>query len=476
MPHESCIIPIHNEKWRSSMTRHTFELTTMTIADFLADMLHNTDCNPIGQRPPIDIHPDNPKSRAIIESIMQNIDIGNLTLSNVEEVDKTPFKWESVDGGHRKRAIRDFRNNLVTWRGKKWSQLSKEEQNWFNSYVLAFTLYEGLTNDQQGNIFRNKNETTDVNDQETLNSYGDHPVANAIRETVRMVANSSGKATVIHDLFEVTASGLFKWISGNNLRLRQEEFVARIYYSFYEKGNNGKLGARTHKHIRKMYNDPSVNVKQLKKKVDKCLDFLFEMAKVRKQTAGDGLGNSEKNALLNLYLYLSESYGSDLECTDYVSWYKAFSVIYNDLNRDLHNKWSAVPKLAFETKDSTISQLFKDYCRNHDSKEKLTQSVIWITQHEKWQSVVEHTLFKDRSRSFPNWMKELKLQEQGYVCAIDGLELDWKDAEAGHIVAHAKGGQTIYENCAMIRKSHNRDMGTMDVNEYKEQYHKAKAA
>jgi len=453
-----------------------FTKVNMSIAEFVNDLLPDTDCNPIGQRPPISSDTDNEKSRGIVDSIMKNYDIGLITLVDVKDVDKTPYKWESVDGGHRKRSIRDFLNNLVKWNGRYYSQLSKAEQNHFKSYPLSFTLYENMPAYIIGDIFRTTNKTTDVNDQETLNSYGDHPVANAIRETVRMVASSNGKATVIHDLFEVSVGGRFRWISGDNLRLRQEEFVARIYYSFYEKGNNATLGSRTSKQIAHLYNDPSVNIKQLKKKVDKCLDFLFEMAKVRKQTVGDGLGNSEKNALLNLYLYLSDSYNSDLECNDYVSWYKAFSVVYNDLSRDPKGIWSEVPDLDFESKDSTISQLFKDYCRNHDNKDKLTQSVIWMTQHEKWSLVNEYTLFKDRNRSFPKWMKEVKLQEQGYVCAIDGLPLDWKDAEAGHIIAHVKGGPTVYDNLAMIRKSHNRDMGTMDVNEYLEHYNKTKAA
>ena len=67
------------------------------------------------------------------------------------------------------------------------------------------------------------------------------------------------------------------------------------------------------------------------------------------------------------------------------------------------------------------------------------------------------------------------MNEQGYVCDVEGLPLVWADAEAAHIKAHAKGGETVIDNCAMIRKIHNRDMGTMDVDEYKSMYLKAAA-
>ena len=43
-----------------------------------------------------------------------------------------------------------------------------------------FVIYDSLDVFTKGYIFRTINETTDVNDQETLNSYGDIPIANLI--------------------------------------------------------------------------------------------------------------------------------------------------------------------------------------------------------------------------------------------------------------------------------------------------------
>jgi hypothetical protein len=334
-------------------------------------------------------------------------------------------------------------------------------------------MYSPLSNEMKGKIFRSLNETTHVNEIEMLNSYGNTPIANAVRETVRVVTRNDGKVSIIHNLFGLTEFGNLKWLSGDNLRLKQEEFVARVYYTFYK---GSKLCNRTTIKVQEMYDNPNINMKTLKKKSEKFLDFLYEMGKVRRQTLGSGLSNSEKNALLNLYVYLSESFDSDLEATDYVAWYEAFSVVYNDLYYDPKEKWTDIPNLEFEAKDSTIAQLFKDYTRNHDNAEKQTQMVKWMTSHPEWENIYEFTLLKDRNRAFPRWMKEVTLQDQRYTCYIDGLPLDWEDAEAGHMEAHALGGKTVLSNCAMIRKSHNSAMGTMNVLEYKRIYDEKVAA
>ena len=443
-----------------------FSREMMTIEEFILNYQPITDCNPIGQRPAVYLSPQNDKSVAIIMSILHNIDVGNITLVDVKD-EPTKWLWESLDGGHRKRAIIDFRNGEFKVMGMYYSEFPDDLKQLFLSYTLSFTLYEPLSNYMKGVIFRSLNKTTDVNSQETLNSYGDHPIANAVRETVRIVSKANGKTTITDDVFAVTAGGNFKWIEGDNLRLKQEEWVARVYYSFY---NGGKLGNRESDRLETMYNDDTINMKQLKRKVDKFLEFLFEMAKSRRGTMGTGLSNSEKTALLNTYLYLSDSYGSDLEATDYLAWYQAFSKVYNDLYHDPQGKYKDIIDLPFESKETTISQRFKDYTRNHNSIEKQTQLVMWLTNHSEWENVLKHTLLKDRNRSFPRWMKEVTLQNQGYVCYIDGLPLSWDEAEAGHIVAHAKQGKTVLDNCAMIRKCYNSDMGTMDVNEYKEHW------
>ena len=74
---------------------------------------------------------------------------------------------------------------------------------------------------------------------------------------------------------------------------------------------------------------------------------------------------------------------------------------------------------------------------------------------------------KDSNRSFTVQEKEAKLAEQNFVCAIDGKPLTWEDSHAAHITAHANGGHTVYSNLAMVRICYNKEMGSINLNDYK---------
>jgi hypothetical protein len=74
-------------------------------------------------------------------------------------------------------------------------------------------------------------------------------------------------------------------------------------------------------------------------------------------------------------------------------------------------------------------------------------------------------IFRDAKRSLTTAEREQKLAIQGYKCAIDGEKLALEDSVWGHDTAWAQGGQL--EDGAVIRKSHNRDMGTTTLDEYR---------
>ena len=443
-----------------------FKKKTMPLIEFITDYYPITNCNPIGQRPPVYLAIGNPKSVEICESILLGIDIGQITLVCVKD-EEGKWVWESVDGGHRKRAIYYYFDGRFKVFGKFYSELSDEEKKLFKNYELSFTLYEPLDTFVKGYIFRNINKTTDVNNQETLNSFGNIAIANVIRETVRPVTVND-KITEPHDFFEVTSGGNFKWSKADNLRLKLEEFVTRYYYRFYK---GGDIGSRKFNELESMFKDESVKAKSLKNKVDALLNFLLEMAKARKYTAGGGLAYGEMNTLANLYLYIFANHG-DWSLEDPMEFYRAFSTVYNDYYHDPDFKYEKVVKFKFEAAGVTIKECFRNYVVNQDSYAKQEQLMKWITSKF---DVIKYITLKDSTRCFPNWMKEITLQKQKYVCAIDGEPLIWDDAEGAHIDAHHNGGKTILSNCAMIRKCYNSAMGTMSVTDYKAQYEKEKS-
>ena len=68
---------------------------------------------------------------------------------------------------------------------------------------------------------------------------------------------------------------------------------------------------------------------------------------------------------------------------------------------------------------------------------------------------------------FTKKQKYAALTKQGYKCYVDGTKLDYDDAEAAHIDAWSMGGRTTDDNIAMVHKKYNKDMGTMNVEDYK---------
>ena len=171
-----------------------FAKQTLTIKQYVNDWYTKINCLPVGQRLPVAIGPE--KREGIIRSILLGIDIGQITL--VENSDDI-YNYESVDGGHRKRYIWDYIQNKFSVDGKYFNQLDQEKQKAFLNYEIVFSIYEPLDVYTKGYIFRALNETTKVEHQEMLNSYGNIPIANFIRELVRSV---SGVNNTTHELFE----------------------------------------------------------------------------------------------------------------------------------------------------------------------------------------------------------------------------------------------------------------------------------
>ena len=157
------------------------------------------DCLPIGQRLCIQGETTD-KSREIIESMFLGLSINTITLTKT--FDGSEYEYESVDGGHRKRAIRGFLRNKFRVFGKYFKDFDKEDKQRFLDYELNFCIYEPLTNAMKGQVFQTLNKTTEVSDQEMLNSFGNIPIANAVRQTVRTVKGIDE----VHPLFTKTSS------------------------------------------------------------------------------------------------------------------------------------------------------------------------------------------------------------------------------------------------------------------------------
>lgn len=415
------------------------------------------DLNPITQRPPIFLAVDNTKSIEIVQTALMGVSLGIITI--VENPEGSAFQWESLDGGHRKRALHGFYNGDFAVDGKFYNDLSNEEKSNFLNTQFVLDVYEPMNNYMKGEIFRILNGTMNPpNHQEILNSFGDTPIANAIRDTVRDTDEEN------HKLFNI-AETKSAWIDVQNTRLKLEEFVARIYYRYYE---DGFLGSRKDAQLMTMYSDENVKAKSLKKKVDAHLTFLLNCAKIRKTGLRMGkMGWKELNTLSNLYLYFNENLVK-WTVFDYDKFYCNFYKVFSDYTVDSEKKYGDVVDFDFESADVSIKECFKNYTTCHDNKSKQEQLIKWIVEHSDMQLNLSVRVL-DPQRLFSKDVKEAAFAKQGFVCGIDGKETKFDELEAAHDVAYILGGSTSdASNCVMIRKDYNRKMGTMTIAQYKD--------
>ena len=94
-----------------NLTWQTKELPVGTFYTMINPLSEEQiDCDPVGQRPDVE---SLSKKQGIIDTVIRGYDFGELKLRTlIEAVHRaTHFKYRSIDGGHRKRAVRDFINN-----------------------------------------------------------------------------------------------------------------------------------------------------------------------------------------------------------------------------------------------------------------------------------------------------------------------------------------------------------------------------
>ena len=448
-----------------------YENEPVTIRKFKDTMYWSIDCQPVGQRLPV-FSKNNEKGIGIIETLIDGYDIGKITVMKLNRkarraiASTVKHDFESIDGGHRKRNLWDYLNNKFKVSGSFFSDLPIEEQNDFLDIELSFAIYNELDSETKGHIFRTLNKTTDVNFIEMLNSYGDTPIANFVRETVRSV---SGIENEFHDLFKFNLSAdekkaNYSYLSFDNNRLMQDHFLARIVHRYLVHSTE-LLGGSHDKELKIMYEDSDIDNKAISKIADNVYDhceFLRKIAVYRKpRFGGKGLSQHDAKVLSYLYFYLQDTY-DNFRIDDY----EAFFLAYNKANQELKNQEGRFKKELVPGKSGyNVPTMYTKYiAAPWDTKKVKCATTYLIREMPDLESLI---VIRDPRRNFSTVDREAKLSEQNFKCAIDGRKLNLQDAHAAHIVAHTNGGRTVYSNLAMVRAVYNKEMGSMDLNEYK---------
>lgn len=430
----------------------------------------NIDVLPISQRLPVreaDRKTGKTKEVEIIETLLDGCGIGMMTLMSLLNrkgrriIASNKFDWESIDGGHRKRAILSFLDGDLVVRGKTFKQMPKDEQEAFLNIKIDFDIYGYLGNEEKGTIFRNLNKTTDVNFIEMLNSYGDIPIANFVRYLARHVKKIDNSFHNLFDFHEKTGKPIYKYLQFDNDRLKIDYMVARIVFR-YVSAAGGLLGGSSDNELEAMYQDETINddlLDDVRSKVTKHFDFLRLMADYRKKKYNKGLSQHDFKVLSYLYFYILDNYGS-VNFEDSELFYENFAKA-NGILLTKDGKYQEEPHIP---SGYMVPMMYSKYigAPGHSGKIKMAMTYL-IKEMDDLESFLE---IRDIKREFTRLEKEARLAEQDFKCAVDGEPLNWKDAHAAHIKSHKKGGETIYSNLVMVRAKYNLEMGTLDFNDY----------
>ena len=453
----------YNAKWEQEVwTVERFNTEVLTI-----------NVNPEWQRPDVDtlFHASNfpSKAQAIIASMLLGLDIGEIKLCY--------FRGQraSIDGGNRKRAIKAFLDGKFKlhkkspWGEVFFHQLHKDVQNALKAYRIRIIQYEEMDSNTIGALFRSTNMTTEVNDQEMLNSYGDNPVAVLIRTTVR---HFKERGNTPHELFtESNQSGKkgekrYIHLSFNNHRLRMEDQLVRILHRIVE-GNEtpGPTSDRAKRDLYEKYgaiweSDPKEQ-KRVEKKLKEALDFFTKVASAARADRKNGLPIGQYSMLTRLYFYMKKEYQGAFRVDDYDAFWKEFSRTFAKVSsiKTLYTKPDG------SEGDRTIGKAFNNFM-SFDRHEdwKIEYTINWFKKEFKFEKVVTRL---DPKRCFGSEKVEQILALQGWKDYIDGKPLSLDRAVGAHIDAWSNGGKTNDNNLVVVSEKHNRAMGTMNVEDYK---------
>jgi hypothetical protein len=415
----------------------------------------------------------------IVNSIFRGSDIGEIKLADIRH-EGGKFHFESIDGGHRKRCIiafiaGKFPLHKTSVLGEKFfGELTEDQRDYFLNYTFRVVVFSDMSAAEKGQQFRDTNTTTAVNHQEMLNSFGNIPIANAIRSMSRHVR---GMGTAPHDLFDcnLTPSGKlnYKNVAFDNSRLRIDEIVARIFCIAYN--GKGGLTSAAPSELQAMYEDSNLNeatVKQLQKRVEDVLDFILEVANSRKFYLKNPLTNKELVLLYRLYFHYNEKYGK-WKLVDPDLFLKKFKTAMDKFDKKNPSKF-AQGTFVLDKKNNgedgsarLICEAFHSYLGEHKMITKARQTIEWIEQFfDPFKD--ESVIVIDKKRVFGQDEIESALIRQMFTDPITGGELTMHDAAGGHIVAHSKGGKTTRNNLLVLSKKANSLSGAMNAVEFVE--------
>lgn len=413
--------------------------------------------DPIGQRPPT--AQGYSKSEEIVKSLLSGVGIGMITLRDISQDEEMQKIYPNViylviDGGHRIRALVKFYQNKFAVNKKKFKDLNISLEDF--QVALDITT---CTSQEAIEKFRNLNQTTPVNPMEMLMCDDQSEICRAVRSLTRYYSEYKNDA---HELFEtafdkhgVEKSKFFDMAP--NHRRKWDEYVFLAVIKSHGGGNVGAGVPTFYDAVDQEYKGNNIATKTVLKNVERFLDDILGVAYERKPYKL----NTDVFAALQLVWFALYEKNKNFKIDDYKKFYESFLTGYSLLTGNADTTYNN-KTIKYGGEIHLIKEFVRKNITNFSSGD-LQKECAKLLLEEMGDDI--GVIFRDSKRSLTTSEREQKLAIQGFKCAIDGEPLRLEDSVWGHDTAWAQGGELM--DGAVIRKTHNRDMGTTTLEEYR---------
>lgn len=422
--------------------------------------------DPIGQRPPVTDDPE--KSIGIMESCLNGRGIGMMMLRDISQDEKAQklypgAKYTVIDGGHRGRAILKFVKNklAVAVNGVKTTNLEMTDLDLLDNIKIPVDI-RVCTTVEACELFRAVNTATPTNRVEQLMANEDSAAAEFVRRTTSFVKEYGNKP---HPLFNVLYNSdgsrqAEHWFDAQpNPRRKWDEAIMIATVSLMKKEDDTVNWVDCVSFVEDDWEISNKVKGHLTRLLDDALELRLNRSKKLK------LNTVTWDAFLTVWLGLYHYKSKEFRIHDHKKFAQNFISTYSMLTSP--NPCKTDPSLDTRTiKDGKETHLLKEWMRSNIKKHfnnPARRKRVFDTFMQYFDDSC--ITYRTEQRSIATHVREEMLAQQGWVCAIDGLPLELDDSVWGHDTAWAHGGELM--DGAVIRKSHNINMGTMTIDKYR---------
>jgi len=423
-------------------------ITALELIDMI--IRGKINANPIGQRPPVS--QGYTKSENIVKTLLDGYGIGMLTLRDIRDDAEMQKLYPGtdylvIDGGHRCRALAAFYQNKFSVNKQVFKTMDIDLDQ-FQIPIMSVV----CTSEQATAMFRAINTVTPVNFIEMVMSNEVSEICKLVRMCTKAYDEYGNDPLPIFDT-AVKKDGKIvacHWDTAPNHRRKWDEYV---FIAFLKALGGGNVAAGE-KQIEPFADAGSITKVALSV-VDRFFDDVLNIRKSRGK-----MYNTDVFAALQLVWFGLYEKNKAFKIADYDVFTKSFMLAYSKLtgnaDRSLEDTIIQFNGESFLIKEF-VRKNIKNFA-NADVQRKCFELIYDIMGDAG-------VLFRDENRSVNSNVREELLALQDYKCAIDGLPLTLEDSVLGHDTPWAKGGSTV--DGKVIRKTHNRDMGSVTIDEYR---------